>query len=58
MKRMKKALLIVIVALTAAVLAACGGEEEDMTLQNEEWEEISISGKDKPTVFFHFTGVG
>ncbi|MFB4162780.1 hypothetical protein ACE1TI_02825 [Alteribacillus sp. JSM 102045] len=54
---LKKSLLLLTLAVAVAALAACGSEEEGLTLQNEEWEDVSISGKDKPTVFFHFTGV-
>ncbi|RSL31012.1 hypothetical protein D7Z54_22980 [Salibacterium salarium] len=59
MTHKRKALLFLLTAAVAGILltACSGGEEEDMTLQNENWDDISLSGKDNPTVLFHFTGV-
>ncbi|SDI25876.1 hypothetical protein [Alteribacillus bidgolensis] len=55
---LKTTFFLVTLAVAAVTLAACGGDgEEELTLQDEEWEGVSISGKDQPTVFFHFTGV-
>ncbi|WP_158736095.1 hypothetical protein [Alteribacillus sp. YIM 98480] len=55
---LKKTLFLVLTAVVAVTLAACGtDEEEELTLQDEEWEDVTISAKDQPTVFFHFTGV-
>ncbi|RSL31203.1 hypothetical protein D7Z54_22100 [Salibacterium salarium] len=58
MDRYKKTFLFsIIIALAAFILSACGGEEEDMTLQNENWDDINLADKDNPTILFHFTGV-
>ncbi|MDQ0298800.1 hypothetical protein J2S78_001220 [Salibacterium salarium] len=58
MDRYKKMYLFsIIITLVAFILSACGGEEEDMTLQNENWDDINLADKDNPTILFHFTGV-
>ncbi|WP_240374830.1 hypothetical protein [Bacillus piscicola] len=57
MRTMKHIILFALFVITAGLVAACGSEEEAITLLDEDGEEVSIAGKDKPTVFFHFTGI-
>lgn len=43
------------------VLAGCGTDDEqagDLTLVNEQGEEVTLSNKDRATILFHFTEVG
>ncbi|MFZ4450459.1 hypothetical protein [Salibacterium aidingense] len=51
--------LFLLAAVSFFILSACGGgeEESDMTLENENWEDMNLAEKDRPTVLFHFTGV-
>ncbi|MCM3716614.1 hypothetical protein M3202_21465 [Alkalihalobacillus oceani] len=63
MKKWRMKTMIGFLALFAmmTVLVACGTEEEqagDLTLVNEQGEEVTLSNKDRATILFHFTEVG
>jgi uncharacterized lipoprotein YehR (DUF1307 family) len=63
MQMMKKriSMLFVLVCSTLLVLSACGtsGEPEgDITLVNEQGEEVTLTNKERATILFHFTEVG
>ncbi|SFE72854.1 hypothetical protein [Alteribacillus iranensis] len=59
MPKSKRFLFFIVAAVTSLLLTACGGgDEEEMTLVNENWEEVTVTESGKPTVFLHFTGVG
>lgn len=44
------------------VLAGCGSSEEEsvgeLTLVNEQGEEVTLTNKERATILFHFTEVG
>lgn len=44
------------------VLSACGSSSSEsageMTLQNEQGEEVTLTNKERATILFHFTEVG
>ncbi|WP_017726890.1 hypothetical protein [Halalkalibacterium ligniniphilum] len=60
-KRSLWALALIIVAVLA--LTACGEEEQagpegNMTLLNEQGQEVALTNKERATILFHFTEVG
>jgi hypothetical protein len=68
-KKMKKwlhhrtYLVIVSAVFILIALSACGTNEQDgsngdLTLVNEDNQEIELTNKDRATILFHFTEVG
>lgn len=59
----RRSLLLLIVAAIALMLQACGTQEDgepsgELSLINEDNQEVSLTNKDRATVLFHFTEVG
>lgn len=46
----------------SVVMAGCGssveGPTEDLTLVNEQGEQVTLTNKERATILFHFTEVG
>ncbi|GAE35411.1 hypothetical protein [Halalkalibacter akibai] len=53
---------IICLAIAGLVLTGCGGNDQsgdgDLTLLNEEGEQVSLTNKERATILFHFTEVG
>ncbi|MDT8859609.1 hypothetical protein N0O92_05130 [Alkalihalobacillus sp. MEB130] len=54
--------LFLIIAAFCLILSACGSNdgqvEGELTVVNENGEEVSLTNKERATILFHFTEVG
>ncbi len=55
-------ILLFVFASIFFVLVGCGSEsgqpDSDLTVMNEEGEEVTLTNKERATILFHFTEVG
>lgn len=56
MNNIKKKPFLAFLFSAVILLAACGGGE-NIVLQDQSGEDVSVSDNDRPILFFHFTGV-
>lgn len=56
MNSIKKNPFLALLFSAVVLLAACGGGE-NIVLQDQSGEDVSVSSNDRPIIFFHFTGV-
>jgi hypothetical protein len=60
--RKRNMALCFVIAAVLVVLAGCGSDDGqvqgDLTLLNEDGEEVTLTNKERATILFHFTEVG